>query len=62
MEHISRRGHTAELQILDNKASGAYKDLIAGTWKAKYQLVPPDFNTAMHMNKPSALLKPTPLL
>ena len=33
-----------DLQILDNKASAAYKHAITFKWKATFQLVPPDMH------------------
>ncbi len=37
-----------DLQILDNKASAAYKKAITFKWNAKFQLVPPDMH---HQNQ-----------
>ncbi len=42
MERLRARGHTVDLQILDNEISAEYKKAITETWKAQYQLVPPD--------------------
>jgi hypothetical protein len=44
MHHLTKRGLTVDLQILDNEASTDFKVKanIEDKWKAKYQLVPPD--------------------
>ena len=42
MERITCSGHTVEIQIINNKSSGSYKEIVKGTCKAKYQLVPPN--------------------
>jgi hypothetical protein len=41
MTHLAARGLSVDLQILDNKASTAYKEAITFKWKATFQLVPP---------------------
>jgi hypothetical protein len=41
---LATRGLSVNLQILDKKASAAYKDAITFTWQAKFQLVPPDMH------------------
>ena len=41
MTRIKKRGHTVNLQILDNEASQAYKQTIQDTWGCAFQLVPP---------------------
>jgi hypothetical protein len=38
------RGLSVDLQILDNKASAAYKEAITFRWNAPFQLVPPDMH------------------
>ncbi len=42
MTRLAAQGLSVDLQILDNKASVAYKHAITFTWQAKFQLVPPD--------------------
>jgi hypothetical protein len=44
MTRLVARGFLVDLQILDNKASAAYKHTITVTWGAKFQLVPPDMH------------------
>jgi hypothetical protein len=44
MTRLQAGRHTVVLQVLDNKASTKYKCTITQTWKAKYQLVPPDMH------------------
>jgi hypothetical protein len=44
MMHWVARGLSVDLQILDNKASAAYKHTITFTWQAKFQLVLPDMH------------------
>ncbi len=44
MTCLAARGLTVDLQILDNKASAAYKHAITVTWQAKFQFVPPDMH------------------
>jgi hypothetical protein len=44
MTHLAAQGLLVDLQILDNKASVAYKHTITVTWQAKFQLVPPDMH------------------
>jgi hypothetical protein len=39
---LINRGHNVNLQILDNKVSIEFKTTIEDTWKARYQLVPPN--------------------
>jgi hypothetical protein len=41
-------GLSVDLQILNNKASTAYKQAITFTWNAKFQLVPPEMH---HRNR-----------
>ena len=41
MTRLNKRGHTVDLQILDNKSRQAYKQTIQDTWGCKFQLVPP---------------------
>jgi hypothetical protein len=40
MTRLAARGLSVNLQILDNKASAAYKQAITFTWQAEFQLVP----------------------
>ena len=42
MTRFCERGHTVDLQVLNNKASKEYHQVITQTWKATFQLVPPD--------------------
>jgi len=44
MTHLAARGLSVDLQILDSKASAAYKHAITFNWKATFQLVPPDMH------------------
>ena len=44
MEWLTSRGHNVDLQVMDIEARAAYKQVVEGTWKAKYQLVPPDIH------------------
>jgi hypothetical protein len=44
MTRHAAQGLSVDLQILDNKASAAYKQAITFTWQAKFQLVPPDMH------------------
>ena len=41
MTRLKNRGHTIDLQILDNEAIQAYKQSIQYTWGYMFQLVPP---------------------
>lgn len=40
MSLLKACGHKVGLQILDNEASAAYKQVIEEKWKARFQLVP----------------------
>ena len=44
MERITSRGHNVDLQVMENEASAKYKQVVEGTCKAKYQLVPPNIH------------------
>jgi hypothetical protein len=44
MTCLAARGLAVDLQILDNKASAAYKHAITVTWQAKFQLAPPNLH------------------
>jgi hypothetical protein len=44
MTRLAARGLSVDLQILDNKASTAYKEAIIFKRKATFQLVPPDMH------------------
>ena len=44
MTRLAARGVSVDLQILDNKASSAYKEAITFKWNATFQLVPPDMH------------------
>jgi hypothetical protein len=48
MTRLAARGLSVDLQILDNKASTAYKEAIIFKRKATFQLVPPDMH---HRNR-----------
>ena len=50
--HLTEQGLSVDLNIRDNKASTDLKRVITETWRAKFQLVPPDMhrrNTAERM-------------
>ncbi len=44
MTRLAAQGLSVDLQILDNKASVAYKEAITFKWNATFQLVPPDMH------------------
>jgi hypothetical protein len=44
MTRLVARGLSVDVQILDNKASAAYKQAITFTWQAEFRLVPPDMH------------------
>jgi hypothetical protein len=44
MTRLAARGPSVDLQILNNKASMAYKEAITFKWNAIFQLVPPDMH------------------
>jgi hypothetical protein len=44
MTCLAAHGLSVDLQILDNKASSAYKEAITFKWNATFQLVPPDMH------------------
>jgi hypothetical protein len=44
MTQLAARGLSVNLQILDNKASTAYKKVITFKWNPKFQLVPPNMH------------------
>jgi hypothetical protein len=44
MTRLAAKGLFVDLQILDNKASAAYKEAITFKWKATFQLVTPDMH------------------
>jgi hypothetical protein len=44
MTRLAARGFSVDLQILDNKASSAYKEAITFKWNAAFQLIPPDMH------------------
>jgi hypothetical protein len=44
MIHLMARGLSVDLQILDNKASSAYKEAITYKWNATFQLIPQDMH------------------
>ena len=41
---LTSRDHNFNLQVMENEASAAYKQVVEGTWKSKYQLVLPDIH------------------
>jgi hypothetical protein len=44
MTHLAGRGLSINLQILDNKASSAYKEAITFKWNTTFQLIPSDMH------------------
>ena len=44
MERLKSRRHHVNIQVLDNEASVAYRQLITDKWKADFQLVPPNIH------------------
>jgi len=44
MTRLTARGLTVDLNIRDNEASADFKKVITETWRAKFQLVPPDMH------------------
>jgi hypothetical protein len=44
MTCLAAQGLSVDLQILDNKASAAYKEASTFKWKATFQLVPPEMH------------------
>jgi hypothetical protein len=44
MTHLTAQGLSVDLNIRDNKASADFKRVITETWRAKFQLVPPDIH------------------
>jgi hypothetical protein len=44
MTCLAARGLSVDLQILDNKASSAYKEAITFKWNTTFQLIPPDMH------------------
>jgi hypothetical protein len=44
MTRLAAKGLSVDLQIMDNKASAAFKQAITFAWHAKFQLVPPDMH------------------
>ncbi len=44
MTHLTARGLSVDLNIRDNEASADFKRVITETWRAKFQLVPPDMH------------------
>ncbi len=57
MMHLAARGLSVNLQILDNKASVAYKHAITFTWQAKFQLVPLDMYCQNHAEQAIRMFK-----
>jgi hypothetical protein len=54
MTCLAAQGLSVDLQILDNEASAAYKQAITFTWRAKFQLVPPDMH---HRNRAECAIR-----
>jgi hypothetical protein len=44
MIHLAARGLSVDLQILDNKASTAYKEAITFQWNTTFQVIPSDMH------------------
>jgi hypothetical protein len=44
MTRLAARGLSIDIQILDSKASSAYKEAITFKWNTTFQLVPPDMH------------------
>jgi hypothetical protein len=44
MTRLTARGLSVDLNIRDNEASADFKRVITETWRAKFQLVPPDMH------------------
>ena len=42
MQRISDKDHKVKVQVMDNKVSAAFKEVITRVWHADFQLVPPD--------------------
>jgi hypothetical protein len=59
MTRLAARGLSVNLQILDNKASVAYKHAITFTGQAKFQLAPPDMHRRNHAEQAIRTLRPT---
>eukprot|EP00804_Cyclotella_cryptica_P009177 CCRYP_003216-RA/>CCRYP_003216-RA protein AED:0.27 eAED:0.13 QI:0/0/0/0.66/1/1/3/0/546 len=59
MAWLQAKGHKVEHQIIHNKASADYRTAITQTWRATYQLVPPNVYQANAAEQPSKLLNLT---
>ena len=44
MTHLNAQGLSVNCNIRDNEASADFKRVITETWRAKFQLVPPDMH------------------
>ena len=42
MTRLRERGHVVDLQVLENEARKEHRQVITQTWKATFQLLPPD--------------------
>jgi hypothetical protein len=42
MRRLTNHGHNIDHQILDNEVSAEFKTTMEDTWKAHYQLIPPN--------------------
>ncbi len=57
MMRLAARGLSVDLQILDNKASVAYRHAITFTWQTKFQLVPSDVHRRNHAERAIRMFK-----
>jgi hypothetical protein len=57
MTRLAAQGLSLDLQILDNKASAAYKEPITFKWNATFQLVPPDMHRRNQVERPICTFK-----
>jgi hypothetical protein len=57
MTHLAARNLSVDLEILDNKASAAYKEAITFKWNEKFQLVPPDMHHQNRAERPIRTFK-----
>ena len=42
MQRLRQRGHTVDLQVMDNEVSAAFRQAITEDWGIDFQLFPPD--------------------
>jgi hypothetical protein len=57
MTCLAARGLLVDLQILNNKASAAYKEAITLKWNATFQLVPLDMHHQNRAERPIRMVK-----